>query len=334
MVANRDIKPGETILIERPITIHPAAIMASVDHPRGPWGAFEDIYEDGFPVLGETERSVYMDLWNCKPLSGTLGNKICGIARTNGLHTPLGRSKDFSGVYPTISRCNHSCGPNASARFDEETMAMRLFSRRPIAPGEQITTSYVGTANPCAIRQAELKMKYLFNCECNFCKPSKPSRSSRLLRHPYWNAANQLTRQNLDVAAEIYASDYRGSQISLCLSHARDLWAEWLSPSSKQSDGDLLQFHEDALVIIAQEGMELMRISHIAYLAHASAALEDEDGFRRWGNILISLSEWTKGREGIDQKRTWQDWVQDPMASPAWGLRIKAKGNAQNIPRA
>ncbi|TDL24148.1 hypothetical protein BD410DRAFT_110287 [Rickenella mellea] len=256
------------------------------------------------------------------------------------MFTGFTRSKHlprYAGVFPNISRCNHSCGPNASARFDEETMAMRLFSRRPIAPGEQITLSYVVGTMSCARRQEELKTKYLFTCECDYCKPTKPSRPSRPLKHLYWNIVHQPTNNKFDLQAEIFASDIRRSQLAFRLEHAETLWVEWLSPSSKQSDKDLIQFHEDALVVIAQEGLHLMRITHVAYLAHACAALEDNGGFRRWGNMLISLSEWTEGHEGGEQKKTWQDWVRDPMASPAWGLRVqakKAKAKPQGIARA
>ncbi|TDL24145.1 SET domain-containing protein [Rickenella mellea] len=200
MVANRAIKTGETILFERPIVVYPSVFICHEDHPRGQWGELEDLYEAGFPALGETERSLYLELWNCKPLTGTLGNKIMGLARTNGLNTTFTRSKHlpvYAGVFPTISRCNHSCGPNASAKFNEETMAMRLFSRRPIAPGEQIMISYVAPLM-YAPRQEELKRKYLFTCECNYCKPSKPSRPSRPLKHPFWNTANQTTNKHVD----------------------------------------------------------------------------------------------------------------------------------------
>ncbi|TDL24161.1 SET domain-containing protein [Rickenella mellea] len=332
MVANRVIKTGETILVERPIVMHPAAVPLSPDHPRGMWGVVEDMYEVSFPHLGERERSLYMDLWNCKQLTGTLGNQLVGIARTNGLQSTFTRSKHlphYGGVYPNISRCNHSCGPNATVKFDEEKMAMRLLANRTISAREQITISYTVLGDPCADRQDDLKTKYVFTCACKHCKPTKRSRPSRPLKHPYWNIPNQTTSDQVDVEAEIYVSDVRRDQISDRLSHAEELWEEWLSPLSKQSDRDLLQFHEDALVIIAQEGMEFTRIHDIAYLAHACAALEDEGGFRRWGNMLISLSGWSQGDEGGLQMKTWQDWVREPKTSPAWGLRVQTRGMAK-----
>ncbi|TDL24150.1 hypothetical protein BD410DRAFT_110328 [Rickenella mellea] len=145
MVASRSIKAGETIVVERPLAMHPA-VIPEIDHLQGRWGLLEHTYEDSFHGLGEREKSLYMDLWNCKPLSGTLGNRLLGIARTNALHSIFSRFEHlphYAGVYPNISRCNHSCGPNAAAtRFDDEKMAMTLAARRSIAPGEEITISY------------------------------------------------------------------------------------------------------------------------------------------------------------------------------------------------
>ncbi|TDL24144.1 SET domain-containing protein [Rickenella mellea] len=335
MVASRFIKSGETIVVERPIVIYP--IIYGTYDERGVYGVVEDLLEAGFPALGETERLLYLDLWNCKTLTGTLGNQIRGISRMNGLCTRFTRSKHlpfYAGVFPSISRCNHSCGPNASATFDEETMATRLFARRPIAPGEQITISYIDTEIPYAFHQEELKTKYLFTCPCNYCKPTKPTKPSRPFKHPYWNIANQTTNKYVDLPAEIYASDIRREQIAFRMDHAKKLWVEWLSPSSKQSDKDLVQFHEDAMVILAQEGLESKRISHIAYLAHVCAALKDEGGFRRWGSILISLTGWPEGRDRLEVMKTWKDWLCDPTISPAWGLRLMARGKAQNTPPA
>ncbi|TDL24149.1 hypothetical protein BD410DRAFT_719615 [Rickenella mellea] len=184
MVADRLIKAGETIIVERPLAIHPALIPEFSDHPQGRWGLLEDAYEASFQCLGEREQSLLLDLWNCKPLSGTLGNRLSGIARTNGLQSVFTRSKHlphYAGVYPNISRCNHSCGPNAAAtRFDDEKMAMTLAARRSISPGEEITISYTELDGPHAARQDELKTKYLFTCECKHCKPTKPSRPKRL----------------------------------------------------------------------------------------------------------------------------------------------------------
>ncbi|TDL24152.1 SET domain-containing protein [Rickenella mellea] len=329
MVAKRSIKSGETIVIERPLLVYPQIVTGTFGHPQGLWGHLEDIFDKSFSYFGEMEKSSYMDLWNCKPLTGTLGNQLVGIARTNGLYSGFSRSKHFphyAGVYPNISRCNHSCGPNADAKFDEEKMAMTLIAQRTIPAGEQVTISYTAVGAPYAVRQDDLKTKYVFTCACRHCAPTKPSRPSKPLKHPYWNIPTPPSSERVDLKAEIYASDVRRNQLSLRGSHTQVLWAEWLSPSSKQSDRDLVQFHEDALVVLAQEGMESTRIHDIAYLAHACAALEDEAGFRRWGNMLISLSNWSRGDEGELQMKTWQDWVREPKTSPAWGLRVQAKG--------
>lgn len=46
---------------------------------------------------------------------------------------------------------------------------MRVVAIRPIAPGEEVLTSYIDLTLPSRIRQRELKTRYLFDCVCTLC---------------------------------------------------------------------------------------------------------------------------------------------------------------------
>jgi SET domain-containing protein len=59
---------------------------------------------------------------------------------------------------------NHACKPNAEAESDEDAKKIRVFARRKIAPGEEITYDY-GT---------EYWNEYIkpYGCRCASCRPT------------------------------------------------------------------------------------------------------------------------------------------------------------------
>ncbi|KAL1123009.1 hypothetical protein AAG570_003333 [Ranatra chinensis] len=77
-----------------------------------------------------------------------------------------------SGLY-ALQRCvNHDCDPSADVTFPHSDYTLALVARRKIAPGEEITTSYL---DDCIMdrsrhtRNKALKEFYLFECKCNKC---------------------------------------------------------------------------------------------------------------------------------------------------------------------
>jgi SET and MYND domain-containing protein len=57
-----------------------------------------------------------------------------------------------TGIFPTYARCNHSCAPNAMARFNHGTFAIEVRAVRAIAPGEELFVSYVDVLDDHATR--------------------------------------------------------------------------------------------------------------------------------------------------------------------------------------
>ncbi|RKO89868.1 hypothetical protein BDK51DRAFT_1727, partial [Blyttiomyces helicus] len=62
---------------------------------------------------------------------------------------------------------NHSCDPNAAIIFDGDTATLR--SIRAIDAGEEICQSYVEIAEELGPRQAEIRERYFFQCDCPTC---------------------------------------------------------------------------------------------------------------------------------------------------------------------
>lgn len=74
-----------------------------------------------------------------------------------------------SAVYSAASLANHSCDPNADAAWPRGDARLRLTARRDIAPGEQVTITYVDASLGVEERRALLKHSYGFVCACARC---------------------------------------------------------------------------------------------------------------------------------------------------------------------
>ncbi|KAG7211885.1 hypothetical protein KM043_011097 [Ampulex compressa] len=91
--------------------------------------------------------------------------------------------KSGSGLYVTHSLYNHSCAPNTFRHFEGLTMITRALE--PIAPGQQIFTSY--GAGYAYMQRSERKEKimqdYFFDCDCPACVFHWPTYNEILRNH-------------------------------------------------------------------------------------------------------------------------------------------------------
>lgn len=71
-----------------------------------------------------------------------------------------------------ISHLKHSCSPNALLGMGKEAGTIELRALKPIAPGDEVTVSYLGEPDlmvPTSERQAYLKKRWQFRCVCERC---------------------------------------------------------------------------------------------------------------------------------------------------------------------
>jgi len=71
------------------------------------------------------------------------------------------------GLYIAGACVNHSCCPSAIVLYDGHTQVFR--ATRDIAPGDEITISYIDLAQPTGVRRSRLQKGYFFQCECQWC---------------------------------------------------------------------------------------------------------------------------------------------------------------------
>uniref|UniRef100_A0A336MSZ2 CSON006618 protein n=1 Tax=Culicoides sonorensis TaxID=179676 RepID=A0A336MSZ2_CULSO len=82
-------------------------------------------------------------------------------------------NSEGSGLYVTQSKINHSCAPNAEARFPYSNYIVAITATQDIMPGEEICISYLDECNLERSRHSRQKLlrdNYLFICKCIKCE--------------------------------------------------------------------------------------------------------------------------------------------------------------------
>jgi hypothetical protein len=96
------------------------------------------------------------------------------IAATNGFDIDpdaddADQHHSFFVLFPEIARMNHDCRPNAEYRYNDERLAQYIHAARDIAPGEEITLSYINSLMIRSLRMARLRKNWGFECSCPVC---------------------------------------------------------------------------------------------------------------------------------------------------------------------
>lgn len=91
------------------------------------------------------------------------------------------------GIWPTISRSNHSCDPNAEVRGAAQMPLVEvLLATRPIRTGDAVCWNYFSDASFLALdwfeRNARLHRDFQFLCRCPRCESERPAGITDLAR--------------------------------------------------------------------------------------------------------------------------------------------------------
>jgi hypothetical protein len=87
--------------------------------------------------------------------------------------------------------------PDVYVLFDAATFTMCFIARRDIKAGSQIFTTYTGTLQAKAIRQASLEPYGITECKCRACVNHTPQ--SDKMRQVYGNMIQNWWRQSMEV---------------------------------------------------------------------------------------------------------------------------------------
>lgn len=168
LVARKPFAEGDEILRERPLARlsvanvrMPASQSKETAHARG-----ELLWQKHVDAMDDTpERRIILrlkDSWHETPTAG-------GIGRTNAV--PLGDENDCEGhaLFALICRANHSCFCNARYIWRHDLQRELLIAVRPIAPGDEITVTYLAVFASRDARRKTLREDFRFECACERC---------------------------------------------------------------------------------------------------------------------------------------------------------------------
>ena len=173
VLALRSFERGEVILCERPLVRWFQDVRKKkADNLRYLITTVEALPPASAAAFFDLEQSVVHG-----------AEKTClGVFQSNAypsddvpLHeTSLETDIVSSSVYATFCRFNHACAQNVRYQWQHEIGAMVVFANRPIAQGEELTSTYFGMEvdprrSPHENRRAYLRASFDFECMCNLC---------------------------------------------------------------------------------------------------------------------------------------------------------------------
>jgi hypothetical protein len=169
LIASKDISRGTLVLSDAPLL--KTDVITSME-------TVEKDLVRALKVLPKDHQRAFLSLHNNYPGKNPLSN----IIRSNGY--PLGPGSEVGGVFPNLSRINHSCKPNAKHSWNPTLGMYVVYTIRPVSKNNEITVSYL-SGGDSQQRQAELKDNFGFTCACELCSlPAAGLRASdnRLIR--------------------------------------------------------------------------------------------------------------------------------------------------------
>ena len=277
MFAQHPYSTGDLIWEERPVIIVPEEVIPNV------WQSVSH-------RLSSNQRMLIMALRNVHPDVDVTE----GILRTNFIGIEIGPTASISyrGLFPVISRANHSCCSNATYYFNVETMALELRAARGISPEEEIHVQYIDVLLPRHQRLSLLQELYFFCCMCPSC--ALPDGSSEQL-----------------------ASDNNRRRI-------RNWFHEHLTLEECLGDETILGqvvIHDsmELLNLLDAEGLHNMQRFPLDALCACYAALGNADALRQWALKAKASSRMCGDTHPMVSYYT--NVLLDPASIPLWNIR-------------
>ena len=159
LFAKKKIPRGQLVIAEKPLFAVSAPLFFNI----------EKIERDCLSKLNPKEKQSFYEL---KDAFSPSKPSFIGILHTNSL--PLGVNSTTGGIFPLISRINHSCVLNVKHSWNSLEKMEKIYAIKDIEQGEEILTSYLEIYQTKANRQRNLKEKFNFECSCPACSLVDP----------------------------------------------------------------------------------------------------------------------------------------------------------------
>ncbi|KAK0202287.1 hypothetical protein DFS33DRAFT_1384630 [Desarmillaria ectypa] len=282
MFARCGIPAGGIVLVEHPLLVVPRNQSATTS-------MISSLLSEVHPK----EKTEFMNLANSQPLE----DPIKAILQTNALLIDLPVDDPelaaHHAVFLKVSRCNHSCSPNAHWKWDPASFSLTLEAVRAIGPNEEITIQYIDSSVDREQRLDKLRTWYNFDCLCPSCTlPRESVIHSDLAREELFHLTEHMVTFEMWCANESLSDDY------------------------------MIRMHQRALELREAEGLQLFESrKHIDAIAMCYGALGDAPMFMYWTEKARELRATSYVRECVVLDR----WMSDPWEFPVWGWRNRRR---------
>jgi hypothetical protein len=197
LVAAADVPSGALLVAEYPIAF---VEIREGEDADGPWLLLEALLTSTAMFDRVVAEDLKMTKWPLTVLDEARIDRLAKIYQRNArklaqlYHRVASNNVRYTqagvigyGIWPTISRSNHSCDPNArlcAAR--KEPLALLVLATRAIDPGTAICWNYYTDDAFIALdwftRNARLHQDYQFVCRCPRCESERPAGFGELPR--------------------------------------------------------------------------------------------------------------------------------------------------------
>ncbi|ELQ32885.1 hypothetical protein M0657_007004 [Pyricularia oryzae] len=258
VVATADIAKGELLFRERPVLVETMA------RPKymGP-NHQSKLLERAWARLPPSERDAVLGLSHhsgAHVLRGIMDSNTFGMTLSGVPH---------SGLFPRISRINHSCRPNVYVRYTRSTLELEVVAYRDISAGTELGVSYT-PLNMLSRDRRQVLLGWGFNCTCQLC-----SAPSHILE----------------------TSDANRQEVQLKLDELDE--ARQATPGGGRDTVERIM--QETLALMDHEGMEAQRGDIYAIAAQVLLDMGDRDGAIYYGHMAVeALGEYA----GMDSERT------------------------------
>lgn len=319
------ISPGNLIFGEHPVILAPYLPGLSVPVADMYTKIFESLPKSSLALVSSL-ATLHQDNGRSKSAETPSLSFYENIMKTNSVVINLLNPTDgprpelaaHRALFLRLSRCNHSCEPNATWNWDAQILRLTLSALRPISPGEEITISYIAPSkNQSALRE-KVKASCGFDCICEKCI---------LLSSVTVGSACNVVLDNLAESTPISLGVCYPERAKTTYTPDFPTFEEWLEDLTLPST-ILIDEHKTALYRFEQQkfapfchkrlplGICTQLIDqHVESIAMCYGALGDVVQFRKWVAIMKDANTHP------EHKVVFTRWLSNPSSFPLWGKR-------------
>ncbi|UNI17031.1 hypothetical protein JDV02_003410 [Purpureocillium takamizusanense] len=200
LIANKTVLRGDRLFAYTPVLLLDDEAYEALSEEE--WIDLETAAVEQLPAATRAE------FW--KLYGQPLGNPVSDRINTNAFEIETADGT-YYGVFPEIARLNHDCRPNAAYFFDQQSFTHYVHVVTTVAPGTELTITYVDPHMSRSQRRRQLSSSWGFECSCSLCTahPSLGQESDSRLKQI--NALNE----KLEKSSALGSSDAARALISL-----------------------------------------------------------------------------------------------------------------------